>query len=74
MHLFKLTDEQLTQILIDDLDLSFMKYSETKDTNLDFSFNDKFELSYAELIEIVGKARAAGPRLLSSLNNQKLNL
>lgn len=70
MHLFKLTDEQLTQILIDALDLSFMKHSETKDTNIDFSFNDKFELSYAELIEIVGKARAAGPRLLSSSVNQ----
>jgi len=70
MHLFKLTDEQLTQILIDDLNLSFMKHSETKDTNIDFNFDDKFELSYAELVEIIGKARAAGPRLLSSQVNQ----
>jgi len=70
MHLFKLTDQQLTQMLIDDLNLSSMKHSETKDTNINFGFNDKFELSYAELIEIIGKARSAGPRLLSSPINQ----
>lgn len=70
MHLFKLTDEQLTQILINDLNLSCTKHSETKDTNVDFSFNDKFKLSYAELVEIVGKARSAGPRLLSCPINQ----
>ncbi|OEY95967.1 hypothetical protein BJD20_12720 [Acinetobacter proteolyticus] len=74
MHLFKLSDEQLTQILLSGLNQSSKKHSETKDSDIDFSFDDKFELSYAELIQIIGKARAAGPRLLFSLNNQKLNI
>lgn len=74
MHLFKLSDEQLTQILLNDLNQSSKKPSETKESDNDFSYNDKFELSYAELIQIIGKARAAGPRLLFSLNNQNLNL
>lgn len=74
MHLFKLTDEQLTQILLNDLSQSSNKHSETKDSNISFNFDDKFDLSYAELIQIIGKARAAGPRLLSSLDNQNINL
>lgn len=65
MHLFKLTDEQLTHILISDLNQSRKKHSETKDSNSDFKFDDKFEVSYAELIQIIGKARAVGPKLIS---------
>jgi len=49
MHLFKLTDEQLTKMILPE------RYKTEE--------HEKFELTYDELIEIVSKARTAGPRL-----------
>lgn len=68
MHLFKLTDEQLAQILIPkrfvpptpaDLVGKNMEYV--------FDSDDKFELTYDELVEIIRKARLAGPKLIPVL-------
>ncbi|MGR2671845.1 hypothetical protein ACUXVT_11305 [Acinetobacter soli] len=68
MHLFKLTDEQLAQILIPkrfvlptpvDLVGKNMEYV--------FDSDDKFELTYDELVEIISKARLAGPKLIPIL-------
>lgn len=68
MHLFKLTDEQLAQILIPkrfvpptpvDLVGKNMEYV--------FDSDDKFELTYDELVEIISKARLAGPKLIPVL-------
>lgn len=50
MHLFKLTDEQLTQMVLPER----FKIDE----------HDKIELTFEELVEIVSKARTAGPRLV----------
>lgn len=68
MHLFKLTDEQLAQLLIPkrfvpptpaELVGKNMKYT--------FDSDDKFELTYDELVEIISKARLAGPKLIPVL-------
>ncbi len=68
MHLFKLTNEQLTQILIPK---RFVPPTpeEFKDRNMVYVFDseDKFELTYDELVEIIGKARQAGPRMIPVL-------
>ncbi|MEO3355795.1 hypothetical protein [Acinetobacter haemolyticus] len=65
MHLFKLTDEQLTQLLIPKrfvppTPLEF----EGKNMIYIFDSEDKFELTYDELVEIIRKARQAGPRMV----------
>lgn len=56
MHLFKLTDEQLTHMVLPER-------FKTKE-------HDKIELTFDELVEIVSKARTAGPRLVQ-LENPK---
>ncbi|WP_038342331.1 hypothetical protein [Acinetobacter sp. A47] len=65
MHLFKLTNEQLAQILIPK---RFVPESppELEGKNMVYIFDseDKFELTYDELVEIIGKARLAGPQLI----------
>lgn len=40
--------------------------AELEGTNVEYVFDseDKFELSYDELLEIIGKARLAGPQLI----------
>ncbi|MFW2055719.1 hypothetical protein ACPC5U_13145 [Acinetobacter haemolyticus] len=65
MHLFKLTDEQLTQILIPKRFVPPTP-SEYEGKNMVYVFDseDKFELTYDELVEIIGKARLAGPQLI----------
>lgn len=65
MHLFKLTDEQLTHLLIPKrfvppTPLEF----EGKNMIYIFDSEDKFELTYDELVEIIRKARQAGPRMV----------
>lgn len=71
MHLFKLTDEQLAQVLIPkrfvlptpvDLVGKNMEYV--------FDSDDKFELTYDELVEIISKARLAGPKLIPILKDR----
>jgi len=66
MHLFKLTNEQLAQILIPKRFVPENK-PEFEGKNMDYVFDsvDKFELTYDELLEIIGKARLAGPQLIS---------
>lgn len=68
MHLFKLTDEQLAQILIPK---RFIPPTppELIDKNMEYAFDndDKFELTYHELVEIISKARLAGPKLIPVL-------
>lgn len=65
MHLFNLTNEQLIKIL---LPKRFTPTNSPKlDGNIDeyiFDSEDKFELTYDELLEIIGKARLAGPKLI----------
>jgi len=65
MHLFKLTNEQLAQILIPKRFVPEMP-PEFEGTNVEYVFDseDKFELTYDELLEIIGKARLAGPQLI----------
>lgn len=65
MHIFKLTNEQLAQILIPKRFMPDMP-PELKGKNIEYIFDseDKFELTYDELIEIVAKARLAGPQLI----------
>ncbi|ENX06491.1 hypothetical protein [Acinetobacter courvalinii] len=65
MHLFKLTNEQLAQILIPKRFVP-EKPSELEGKNVEYVFDseDKFELTYDELLEIIGKARLAGPQLI----------
>lgn len=65
MHLFNLTNEQLVQILLPN------RYTSPNSSKLDskkseyvFDSEDKFELTYDELLEIIGKARLAGPQLI----------
>ncbi|MDR2062456.1 MAG: hypothetical protein LBQ29_13760 [Acinetobacter sp.] len=65
MHLFKLTNEQLAQILIPKRFVPEMPPElEGKNVVYVFDSEDKFELTYDELIEIIGKARLAGPQLI----------
>ncbi|WP_228128791.1 hypothetical protein [Acinetobacter courvalinii] len=42
------------------------KPAESKGKNVEYVFDseDKFELTYDELLEIIGKARLAGPQLI----------
>ncbi|MFW1665764.1 hypothetical protein [Acinetobacter ursingii] len=65
MHLFKLTDEQLAQVLIPQ---RFVPHTppELEGKNMVYVFDseDKFELTYDELVEIISKARLAGPKLI----------
>ncbi|ENX03641.1 hypothetical protein F900_00735 [Acinetobacter modestus] len=68
MHLFKLTDQQLTQMLIPK---RFIPPTppEYQDKNMAYVFDseDSFNLTYDELVEIISKARQAGPRMASVL-------
>lgn len=65
MHLFKLTDEQLVQILIPKRFVPPTPSElEGKDMVYVFDSEDKFELTYDELVEIISKARMAGPKLI----------
>lgn len=68
MHLFKLTDEQLAQLLIPK---RFVPPTppEFVGKNMEYIFDsdDKFELTYDELVEIISKARLAGPKLIPVL-------
>lgn len=68
MHLFKLTDEQLTQMLIPErfVPPTPPEY-EGKNMVYVFDSKDKFELTYDELVEIIRKARQAGPRMVPVL-------
>ena len=68
MHLFKLNDEQLAQPLIPKrfVPPTPAEY-EGKNMVYVFDSEDKFELSYAELVEIISKARMAGPKLIPVL-------
>lgn len=63
-----LNDEKLTQQLIP---ARFIpeKPEELKDKNVVYVFDssDSFNLTYDELVEIVGKARKAGPRMIPVL-------
>lgn len=65
MHLFKLTNEQLAQILIPKRFVP-EKPPEIEGKNVEYVFDsaDKFELTYDELIEIISKARLTGPQLV----------
>lgn len=68
MHIFKLTDEQLAQILIPNRFLpQTAKEYQDKNVIYTFSSDDKFELTYDELVEIISKARLAGPKLIPVL-------
>jgi len=65
MHLFKLTDQQLTQMLIPKRFVPpTPSEHESKNMLYVFDSEDKFELTYDELVEIISKARQAGPRLI----------
>ena len=68
MHIFKLTNEQLAQILIPKRFVP-EKPAELKGKNGEYVFDsgDKFELTYDELVEIISKARQAGPRMIPVL-------
>lgn len=68
MHLFKLTDEQLAQILIPKRFIPPTP-KELIDKNMEYVFDsdDKFELTYDELVEIISKSRLAGPKLIPLL-------
>ncbi|MCJ0828848.1 hypothetical protein MN869_10335 [Acinetobacter sp. NIPH1876] len=65
MHIFKLTNEQLAQILIPKRFVP-ERPADLEGKNVEYVFDseDKFELSYDELLEIIGKARLAGPQLI----------
>lgn len=67
MHLFKLTDEQLAQILIPKRFAPSTPKLEGKDMVYVFDSEDKFELTYDELVDIISKARMAGPKLIPVL-------
>ncbi len=68
MHLFKLTDEQLTQMLIPErfVPPTPPEY-EGKNMVYIFDSEDSFNLTYDELVEIIRKARQAGPRMIPVL-------
>lgn len=65
MHLFKLTDDQLTQMLIPErfVPPTPPEY-EGKNMVYVFDSEDSFNLTYDELVEIIRKARQAGPRMV----------
>ena len=65
MHLFKLTNEQLAQMLIPKRFVP-EKPPELEGKNVEdvFDQSDRFDLSYDELVEIISKARLAGPQLI----------
>ena len=65
MHLFKLTDEQLAQMLIPErfVPPTPPEY-EGKNMVYVFDSEDSFNLTYDELVEIIRKARQAGPRMV----------
>ncbi|ENW05764.1 MULTISPECIES: hypothetical protein [Acinetobacter] len=65
MHLFKLTNEQLAQILIPERFVPEAP-AKLKGKNIEYVFDSehKFDLTYDELLEIIGKARLAGPQLI----------
>ena len=68
MHLFKLTDQQLTQMLIPKRFVpSTPPVYDGKNMVYVFDSDDKFELTYDELVEIISKARQAGPRMIPVL-------
>ncbi len=68
MHLFKLTDQQLTQMLIPERFVPpTLPEHEGKNMVYVFDSDDKFELTYDELVEIISKARQAGPRMIPVL-------
>ena len=64
----KLTNEKLTQELIPARFIPEIpsKY-EGKDVKYVFDSSDAFNLTYDELVEIVSKARNAGPRMIPVL-------
>lgn len=68
MHLFKLTDEQLAQMLIPErfVPPTPPEY-EGKNMVYVFDSEDSFNLTYDELVEIIRKARQAGPRMVPVL-------
>ena len=68
MHLFKLTDEQLTQMLMPErfVPPTPPEY-EGKNMVYVFDSEDSFNLTYDELVEIIRKARQAGPRMIPVL-------
>lgn len=68
MHLFKLTDEQLTQMLIPERFVPPTQ-AEYEGKNMVYVFDseDSFNLTYDELVEIIRKARQAGPRMIPVL-------
>lgn len=63
-----LTDEQLTQKLIPERFIP-PKPAELEGKNVVYIFDseDSFNLTYDELVEIVSKARMAGPRMVPVL-------
>lgn len=69
MHLFKLTNEQLTQMLLPERFASSSAQLEVENTDCVFKHSDTFEITYKELIEIIGKARLAGAQLLPTNTN-----
>ncbi|MEN8319365.1 hypothetical protein [Acinetobacter junii] len=72
MHLFKLTDEQLTQMLIPErfVPPTPPEY-EGKNMVYVFDSEDSFNLTYDELVEIIRKARQAGPRMVPVIGTVK---
>lgn len=70
MHIFKLSNEQLAHILIPKRFVP-EKSPELEGMNVEYVFDskDKFELTYDELLEIIGKARLAGPQLIPILGS-----
>ncbi|MEB3754887.1 hypothetical protein [Acinetobacter sp. MD2(2019)] len=72
MHIFKLSDKQVTQMLIPK---RFVPPTppELVGINMEYIFDseDKFELTYDELVEIVSKARMAGPKLVPVMGTVK---
>lgn len=68
MHLFKFTDEQITQLLIPKRFVPpTPQEHEGKNMVYVFDSDDKFELTYYELVDIISKARMAGPKLIPVL-------
>ena len=67
-----LSDKGLTQKLIPERFIP-EKPEELKDKNVEYIFDssDSFLLTYDELVEIVRKAREAGPRMIPVLGTVK---
>lgn len=67
-----LSDQGLTQKLIPKR-FTPEKPEELKDKNVEYIFDssDSFLLTYDELVEIVSKARKAGPRMIPVLGTVK---